>query len=124
MFALIDVTFTFCSDMLSLGASKPWPDAMEALTGQRHMLAQPMLEYFKPLMDYLDEELEGDQIGWSDDACEGVGRFIMFYITFRTKLDDLSFLKSLLVLCTRYYMKIMYIVSMNLYFSQEHSIKT
>ncbi|HSP78401.1 MAG TPA: M2 family metallopeptidase, partial [Myxococcaceae bacterium] len=31
--------------MLELGSSKPWPEALEALTGQRQMDATPMLEY-------------------------------------------------------------------------------
>ena len=77
MFALIYLTFYFRSDMLSLGKSKPWPDAMEVITGQRKMSGQPMIEYFKPLMDYIDGELVGETIGWSEDACEGVGSFVL-----------------------------------------------
>ena len=34
--------------MLEMGASKPWPDALEAFTGTREMSAKPMLEYFAP----------------------------------------------------------------------------
>ena len=32
--------------MLALGASKPWPDALEVMTGQRQMDASALLEYF------------------------------------------------------------------------------
>lgn len=52
--------------MLSMGSSKPWPDAMEVMTGQRKMDAQPLLDYFKPLEDWLlktNKEL-GVNIGW------------------------------------------------------------
>jgi peptidyl-dipeptidase A len=42
--------------MLELGASKPWPDALEAVTGQRQMDAGAMAEYFAPLKKWLDEQ--------------------------------------------------------------------
>lgn len=52
--------------MLKLGASKPWQDAMEALTGQRDILATPLLNYFEPLRAWLEAEniKNGDYIGW------------------------------------------------------------
>jgi peptidyl-dipeptidase A len=50
--------------MLELGRSRPWPDALEALTGQRQMDATAMLEYFAPLKNWLDEENRGRQCGW------------------------------------------------------------
>ncbi|PYX90285.1 MAG: peptidyl-dipeptidase [Acidobacteria bacterium] len=42
--------------MLAMGASKPWPDAMEALTGQREGDATAILDYFAPLKKWLDEQ--------------------------------------------------------------------
>jgi peptidyl-dipeptidase A len=50
--------------MLELGASKPWPDALEALTGTREMTAAPMVEYFQPLSTWLDTQLAGQKCGW------------------------------------------------------------
>jgi len=50
--------------MLELGASKPWPDALEAFTGTREMSAKPMLEYFAPLMKWLEEQNKGEIAGW------------------------------------------------------------
>ena len=50
--------------MLAMGASKPWPDAMEAITGQRKIDAGPMLEYFKPLRGWLAEQNKGKKCGW------------------------------------------------------------
>jgi peptidyl-dipeptidase A len=51
-------------EMLSLGASKPWPDALFALTGERQMNAGAMLEYFAPLKQWLDQQNRGAKVGW------------------------------------------------------------
>ena len=50
--------------MLSMGLSKPWPDALEALTGGRQMDATAILDYFAPLSAWLDEQLKGKPVGW------------------------------------------------------------
>lgn len=50
--------------MLELGASKPWPDALEAIAGTRTMDAAPLLEYFEPLAGYLAEQNAGRTCGW------------------------------------------------------------
>jgi peptidyl-dipeptidase A len=52
--------------MLALGSSKPWPDAMELLTGTREMDGAALLEYFAPLKAYLDEQNAGRTCGWSE----------------------------------------------------------
>lgn len=55
--------------MLKLGASQPWPDALEVLTGQRTMSASALLEYFKPLQDWLEKKNKetGAHIGWKSE---------------------------------------------------------
>ncbi len=50
--------------MLEMGQSKPWPDAMEVLTGQREGDAGAILEYFAPLKKWLDEQNKGLKAGW------------------------------------------------------------
>ena len=50
--------------MLALGASKPWPDAMEAVGAGRKADAGPMLEYFKPLQAWLADQNKGQTCGW------------------------------------------------------------
>ena len=50
--------------MLSMGQSKPWPDALEALTGQRQMDASAIVDYFAPLKVWLDEQNKGKAVGW------------------------------------------------------------
>jgi peptidyl-dipeptidase A len=50
--------------MLEMGQSKPWPDALEALTGERQTDAGALLEYFAPLKKWLDEQNKGKKVGW------------------------------------------------------------
>jgi peptidyl-dipeptidase A len=50
--------------MLEMGASRPWPDALEALTGQREMDATAIRDYFAPLQKWLDEQNKGKPVGW------------------------------------------------------------
>jgi peptidyl-dipeptidase A len=52
------------SKMLALGASKPWQDALEQLTGQREMDATAILEYFGPLQKWLEDQNKGQDCGW------------------------------------------------------------
>jgi len=51
-------------EMLAMGLSRPWPDALEALTGKREMDATAILDYFAPLKTWLDEENQGRTCGW------------------------------------------------------------
>ncbi len=50
--------------MLEMGASKPWPDALEAFTGSREMDGTALVEYFAPLQTWLKEQNKGKQCGW------------------------------------------------------------
>jgi peptidyl-dipeptidase A len=50
--------------MLEMGASRPWPDALEAFTGTREMSGEAMIEYFRPLMSWLQDQNKGRQCGW------------------------------------------------------------
>jgi len=50
--------------MLEMGASKPWPDALEAFTGERQMNGTAMVEYFAPLMKWLEKQNKGEKAGW------------------------------------------------------------
>jgi peptidyl-dipeptidase A len=50
--------------MLEMGQSRPWPDALEALTGERQMDATAILEYFAPLKTWLDEQNKGRKVGY------------------------------------------------------------
>ena len=50
--------------MLEMGASKPWPDALQAFTGSREMSGKSMIAYFKPLMTWLGKQNAGKTCGW------------------------------------------------------------
>jgi peptidyl-dipeptidase A len=52
-------------EMLALGRSKPWQDALEKLTGTRQMDATAIVEYFQPLMQWLEEQNRGRDCGWT-----------------------------------------------------------
>ena len=54
------------NQMLSLGQSKPWPEALEVLTGQKGMDATALADYFAPLKTWLDEQNKknGYPVGW------------------------------------------------------------
>ncbi len=49
---------------LAMGTSRPWPDALEALTGQRQMDATAIVDYFARLKAWLDEQNRGHPVGW------------------------------------------------------------
>jgi peptidyl-dipeptidase A len=44
------------NEMLAMGLSKPWPDALRALTGEDKMDATAIIDYFAPLKTWLDEQ--------------------------------------------------------------------
>jgi peptidyl-dipeptidase A len=52
--------------MLKMGTARPWPDALEALTGTRQMDATAIVDYFAPLKKWLDEQITkaGSVPGW------------------------------------------------------------
>ncbi|GJL93885.1 MAG: peptidase M2 [Hyphococcus sp.] len=50
--------------MLEMGASKPWPEALEAFTGTTEMDGSAVVEYFDPLMVWLKEQNANRQCGW------------------------------------------------------------
>ncbi|XP_049869718.1 angiotensin-converting enzyme-like [Pectinophora gossypiella] len=78
--------------MLKMGSSKPWPDAMEAITGQRYMDASGILEYFQPLYDWLKTENErtGEYVGWEPskvDYCSSAQKMNMETSGFKRKIN-------------------------------------
>jgi peptidyl-dipeptidase A len=51
-------------EMLALGASQPWQDTLEKLTGTRQMDASAILDYFAPLQQWLADKNKGQTCGW------------------------------------------------------------
>ena len=50
--------------VLAMGVSKPWPEALEAMTGERQLDANAIADYFAPLKAWLDEQNKGSKVGW------------------------------------------------------------
>jgi peptidyl-dipeptidase A len=52
--------------MLEMGQSRPWPEALEVMTGEKHMDATAILDYFAPLKAWLDEQnkKDGAELDW------------------------------------------------------------
>jgi peptidyl-dipeptidase A len=50
-----------------MGQSKPWPEALKALTGEDKMDGNAMMEYFAPLKKWLDEQnaAANSKPGWT-----------------------------------------------------------
>jgi len=42
--------------MLAMGQSKPWPEALKAMTGEEKMDATAIIDYFAPLKKWMDEQ--------------------------------------------------------------------
>jgi hypothetical protein len=55
--------YVYFRNLLQQGSSKPWPDVMKELTGQSKMDVLAILEYFKPLHDWLKEQNKGENKG-------------------------------------------------------------
>lgn len=50
--------------MLELGASKPWPEALRAISGETQMDATALVDYFAPLTAWLEKENTNRKCGW------------------------------------------------------------
>ncbi|XP_036611538.1 angiotensin-converting enzyme-like [Trichosurus vulpecula] len=61
----------YIRDVMKLGFSKPWPEAMKMITGQYNMSAKPLMKYFKPLLDWLIAEnvRQEEVLGWPEFSC-------------------------------------------------------
>ena len=50
--------------MLAMGLSRPWPEALAALTGESRMDATAIRDYFAPLQQWLDQQNRAKPVGW------------------------------------------------------------
>jgi peptidyl-dipeptidase A len=51
-------------EMLEMGASRPWPEALGVVTAQKQMDATAIIDYYAPLKAWLDEQNRGQKCGW------------------------------------------------------------
>jgi len=50
--------------MLTMGMSRPWPEALAKLTDAEQMDASAIIDYFAPLKTWLDGQLRNKAVGW------------------------------------------------------------
>ena len=50
--------------MLAAGQSKPWQDILADATGERRMDASAIVDYFQPLVVWLERQNQGKPVGW------------------------------------------------------------
>jgi len=50
--------------MMAMGASVPWPEALFTLSGERRTDASALLEYFRPLSAWLEQQNASRKCGW------------------------------------------------------------
>lgn len=50
--------------MLAAGQSRPWQEILAAATGERHMDATAIVDYFQPLVVWLERQNQGKPVGW------------------------------------------------------------
>ncbi|MFD1612262.1 M2 family metallopeptidase [Sphingomonas tabacisoli] len=50
--------------MLEMGASRPWPEALQTFTGTKEISGDAMVAYFQPLMTWLKAQNKGQKCGW------------------------------------------------------------
>lgn len=51
-------------NLLALGASRPWQEALKVATGSPQMDATAILDYYAPLKTWLDQQNRGRKCGW------------------------------------------------------------
>ncbi|NXV17713.1 ACE2 enzyme, partial [Cepphus grylle] len=75
-------------ELLELGRSKPWTQALESVTGEKYMNAAPLLHYFEPLYKWLQKNNSGRYIGWKTDWSPYLNNAIKVRISLKSALGD------------------------------------
>lgn len=53
--------------MLQKGASQPWQQTLKEITGSEQMDASAIIDYFAPLMTWLEQKNQGQSCGWGSE---------------------------------------------------------
>ncbi|XP_054437165.1 angiotensin-converting enzyme 2 isoform X1 [Pteronotus mesoamericanus] len=74
--------------MLELGKSKPWTFALENIVGEKKINARPLLDYFKPLFNWLKEQNNNSFVGWRTDRSPYADQSIKVRISLKSALGN------------------------------------
>ncbi|NXA46901.1 ACE2 enzyme, partial [Nothocercus julius] len=77
--------------MLELGRSKPWTEALESITGEKYMNATPLLNYFEPLFNWLQRNNSGRSVGWNTDWTPYADNAIKVRISLKAALGSQAY---------------------------------
>uniref|UniRef100_A0A8B9QJU7 Angiotensin-converting enzyme n=1 Tax=Apteryx owenii TaxID=8824 RepID=A0A8B9QJU7_APTOW len=77
--------------MLELGRSKPWTQALESITGEKYMNATPLLHYFEPLFNWLRKNNSGRPVGWNTAWTPYSDNAIKVRISLKAALGDQAY---------------------------------
>ncbi|NXE45892.1 ACE2 enzyme, partial [Casuarius casuarius] len=77
--------------MLELGRSKPWTQALESITGEKYMNATPLLNYFEPLFNWLQKNNSGRSVGWNTAWTPYSDNAIKVRISLKAALGDKAY---------------------------------
>uniref|UniRef100_A0A8C3SM84 Angiotensin-converting enzyme n=1 Tax=Chelydra serpentina TaxID=8475 RepID=A0A8C3SM84_CHESE len=75
-------------DMLVLGRSQPWTQALESITGEKKMNATPLLHYFEPLHQWLIKNNSGRSVGWNTFSTPYSSNAIKVRISLKSALGN------------------------------------
>ncbi|XP_058391461.1 angiotensin-converting enzyme 2 isoform X1 [Diceros bicornis minor] len=77
--------------MLSLGKSEPWTLALESVVGAKNMNVTPLLNYFEPLLTWLEDKNRNSFVGWSTDWSPYADQSIKVRISLKSALGDKAY---------------------------------
>ncbi|XP_074785952.1 angiotensin-converting enzyme 2 [Athene noctua] len=77
--------------LLELGKSKPWTQALESVTGEKYMNAAPLLHYFEPLYKWLQKNNSGRYVGWKTDWAPYSDNAIKVRISLKSALGNQAY---------------------------------
>ncbi|XP_004449124.1 angiotensin-converting enzyme 2 [Dasypus novemcinctus] len=78
-------------EMLSFGKSKPWTQALEKVVGTKRMDVTPLLNYFKPLLTWLEVQNQNSSEGWNTNWSPYADQFIKVRISLKSALGDKAY---------------------------------
>ncbi|XP_004612266.1 angiotensin-converting enzyme 2 [Sorex araneus] len=75
-------------DMLQLGKSEPWTEALKRVVGSTTMDVKPLLNYFQPLLTWLEQQNKNSSVGWNTDCSPRDSESIKVRISLKSALGE------------------------------------